>query len=147
MENSQQNQKTIYYTGFTLIILVVMTIFLFHHPVFDQYRISMRIRVALSSLIYQKVANFHLKKFFLNNTPQMLRLSSHSLNQYGSGEIINLLTSDVGMFDALVHSLNYLLITPFHIILVGYFVWQEVGIVCLVGIFAIIILSFPLAGT
>lgn len=77
----------------------------------------------------------------------MLRLSSHSLNQYGSGEIINLLTSDVGMFDALVHSLNYLLITPFHIILVGYFVWQEVGIVCLVGIFAIIILSFPLAGT
>lgn len=67
-----------------------------------------------------------------------------SLGNVASGQVVNLLSNDVSRFDLVVIGLHALWISPFLVVTVTYFLWQEVGISCLGGILILAIVSLPL---
>ncbi|XP_044727747.1 ATP-binding cassette sub-family C member 4-like [Chrysoperla carnea] len=90
----------------------------------------MRIRIACCSLIYRKI----------------LRLKVSSLSQTSNGQIINLLSNDVNRFDFVFVFLYYILISPIQLIIVSYFLWENVQFSCLCGITVIALMTLPVQG-
>ncbi|XP_072762869.1 ATP-binding cassette sub-family C member 4 [Anoplolepis gracilipes] len=124
-----KNETMIYIA--CLVICTFGSALLLNHTLIMSQQIGMRLRVACSSLIYRKI----------------LRLSQISLTQTGAGQIVNLLSNDVNRFDLLTVFLNYIWIMPIQIIIVGYIMWQKVGISIFVGIGLLLIISLPIQGT
>lgn len=75
---------------------------------------------------------------------QITRLNQLSLGQIATGQIVNLLSNDVSRFDLVVIGLHAFWVNPILVLVVSYFLWQEVGISCLSGIFCMALLSLPL---
>ncbi|KYQ56410.1 Multidrug resistance-associated protein 4, partial [Trachymyrmex zeteki] len=123
------NEVMIYITF--LIIVNVFSIMLIHHSFMQSLHVGMRIRIACSSLLYRK----------------LLRLNTASMNQTGTGQIMNLLSNDVIRFDQLTMCLNYIWIMPFMIAIVGTIMWQKVGISGFAGIGTLLIIVLPGQGT
>ncbi|XP_012058534.1 PREDICTED: multidrug resistance-associated protein 4-like [Atta cephalotes] len=123
------NEVMIYITF--LIITNIIAIMLLQHSTLQSLHVGMRIRIACSSLLYRK----------------LLRLNTATMNQTGTGQIMNLLSNDVIRFDQLTTFLNYIWIMPFMIVIIGTIMWQNVGISCFVGIGALLIIVLPGQGT
>ncbi|XP_008553008.1 ATP-binding cassette sub-family C member 4 isoform X2 [Microplitis demolitor] len=115
------------YAG-ALIITTLGITFVMHHMNVESQRIGMRIRVACCSLIYRK----------------SLRLSKSALDSTAGGQIINLLSNDVNRFDLLPMFFNFLWIMPIQVIIVGYIMWQSIGIYTLVGFATLLLLTIPM---
>ncbi|XP_045472555.1 ATP-binding cassette sub-family C member 4-like [Harmonia axyridis] len=113
--------------GGIICAMTLTTAFLNHHSSYGVSRIGMRMRVAVSSLIYRKI----------------LRLSQLSLGKTAAGQVVNLLSNDVARFDLVVMALNFIWIGPLQILLVGYLMWREMGISSMVGIVSMIIITLP----
>ena len=78
---------------------------------------SLQMRVAYMGLIFRKVCEkFDQNIVFLKNKYllQILRLSSHSLNNIGSGEIINLISNDARRIEVAFQFFNYLWVRSIH---------------------------------
>ncbi|XP_018350440.1 PREDICTED: multidrug resistance-associated protein 4-like, partial [Trachymyrmex septentrionalis] len=73
----------------------------------------------------------------------LLRLNTAAMNQTGTGQIMNLLSNDVILFDQLTIYLNYIWIMPFMTTIIGTMMLQKVGISCLVGIGTLLIIVLP----
>ncbi|KAM9675035.1 ATP-binding cassette sub-family C member 4-like [Dama dama] len=96
-----------------------------HHLCFDYFqRVGMRLRVAMSHMIYCKA----------------LRLSNLSMRKTTTGQIVNLLSNDVKRFDQVMTFLHYLWVGPLQAIAVTALLCMEIGISCLVGMAVLIIL-------
>lgn len=76
---------------------------------------------------------------------QALRLSKTSLGETTVGQIMNLLSNDVNRFDVALRFIQFIWIGPLATIVVTYFLWQEIGVSSLVGIF-VILAVIPLQG-
>ncbi|XP_071056450.1 probable multidrug resistance-associated protein lethal(2)03659 [Onthophagus taurus] len=111
----------------SLILVVVMStiIFFYHHTGYGQQKIGMRVRIALSSLVYRKIT----------------KLSTKSLQEISSGGLVNLLSNDVQRFDSVATALHSIWIAPFQIGIVTYFLWDKIGVVCLAGILSMVSLT------
>ena len=59
--------------------------------------------------------------------PQVLRLSQVTLGKISTGHVVNLTSNDVQRFDFAFLLLNFLWISPLHLALFTYLVYQEVG--------------------
>lgn len=70
-----------------------------------------------------------------------------SLGKIATGQVVNLLSNDVSRFDLAVIGLHALWIMPILILIISYFLWQEVGISCLAGILTMALISLPIQGT
>ncbi|KAL3283448.1 hypothetical protein HHI36_006593 [Cryptolaemus montrouzieri] len=92
------------------------------------FLMGMRIRVALSSLIYRKI----------------LKLSQLSLGKTAAGQVVNLLSNDVARFDLVVLGLNYLWIGPIQVVIVSYLMWSQMGPSSMVGVLTMLIMTVPL---
>ncbi|XP_039312480.1 multidrug resistance-associated protein 4-like isoform X1 [Solenopsis invicta] len=125
----QLNDALIYVGG--LVICSIISVIIMHQTVVLSLQFGMKIRVACSSLLYRK----------------LLRLNRASMNQTGTGQIINLLSNDVTRFDQLMMFLNYLWIMPLQIVIVGSIMWQRIGISTLVGIGLLLIIALVVQGT
>nr|XP_023018986.1 multidrug resistance-associated protein 4-like [Leptinotarsa decemlineata] len=79
--------------------------------------LGMKVRIAVCSLIYRK----------------SLRLSKSALTETTIGQMVNLLTNDVGRFDTVAQYFHFLWFTPFLILVVGYFLFIYVGPSGIVG--------------
>ncbi|GJQ86168.1 hypothetical protein Trydic_g13445 [Trypoxylus dichotomus] len=119
---------TKYMTALVLFGIVILNAFIQHHTMIGQQAVGMRVRVALSTLVYRK----------------MLKLSKQSLGETASGKVVNLLANDVNRFDFVVIVLHYFWITPIQITVVSYFLWEKVGIASLAGILSVVLLTLPL---
>nr|XP_046238010.1 ATP-binding cassette sub-family C member 4-like isoform X2 [Scatophagus argus]XP_046238011.1 ATP-binding cassette sub-family C member 4-like isoform X2 [Scatophagus argus]XP_046238012.1 ATP-binding cassette sub-family C member 4-like isoform X2 [Scatophagus argus]XP_046238013.1 ATP-binding cassette sub-family C member 4-like isoform X2 [Scatophagus argus] len=84
-------------------------------------RTGMKIRVAVCHMIYRKA----------------LSLSSESMGRTTTGQIVNLLSNDVGRFDEITLNLHYLWVGPLQVVAVIVFLWYEIGPSCLAGVAAI----------
>jgi ABC-type multidrug transport system fused ATPase/permease subunit len=69
---------------------------------------SMQMRIAYHGLIYRKVRINVLLDTLIKSLFQVLRLSSHSLNTFSSGEITNIFSNDASQIEMTVGSINYL---------------------------------------
>ncbi|XP_027412883.1 multidrug resistance-associated protein 4-like [Bos indicus x Bos taurus] len=96
-----------------------------HHLYFyHMQRVGMRLRVAVCHMIYRKV----------------LRLSSSAMGKTTTGQIVNLLSNNVNMFDQVTMFLHYLWVGPLQAIAVTALLWMETGISCLAGMAVLIFL-------
>ncbi|CAL8111094.1 unnamed protein product [Orchesella dallaii] len=88
------------------------------------FRISMRCRLALSSLIYRKT----------------LRLSTSAQHKTNVGAIVNLLSNDVNRFDQNLIFCVFMPLGVVQLIAFSYFLWVEFGIAAMTGVGCILIL-------
>uniref|UniRef100_A0A3P8VQU0 Multidrug resistance-associated protein 4-like n=1 Tax=Cynoglossus semilaevis TaxID=244447 RepID=A0A3P8VQU0_CYNSE len=71
-----------------------------------------------------------------------LRLSSYSMGQTDTGQIVNLLANDVNRFDEITINLHYLWLAPLQAVVIIVFLWHEIGLSCLAGV-AVVALMLP----
>lgn len=94
-----------------LIAVSVLTVVYGHPYMLGLLHLGMKMRVALCSLIYRKA----------------LRLNRTSLGDTTVGQVVNLLSNDVGRFDTVLINLHYLWIAPLELIVVTYLMYREVS--------------------
>lgn len=86
----------------------------------------MKMRVAVSTAIYRKA----------------LRLSRTALGDTTTGQVVNLISNDLGRFDrALIH-FHFLWLGPLELLISSYFLYQQIGVASLYGI-GILLLFLP----
>ncbi|KAF5283707.1 hypothetical protein FQR65_LT13742 [Abscondita terminalis] len=105
----------------------LMAIFITHPTMYGFLHIGMKARVACCSLIYRK----------------SLKLSKTSLEKTTIGQTVNLLSNDVNRFDVAAQFMHQLWVGPLEIIIVTYFMYEEVGVPALLGII-VLLLFIPL---
>ncbi|XP_031631875.1 multidrug resistance-associated protein 4-like isoform X2 [Contarinia nasturtii] len=125
-ENSDVSRDDATKYGIGLFILSMSSEFGFLHYYFNGFRYGMRIRIALSSLIYRKT----------------LRLSQQALSSTAPGKLVNLLSNDVQRFETL-HFLHPLWIGPITSSLAAYILWTELRWAAIIGT-AIIFVLMPI---
>uniref|UniRef100_A0A3B4WEM6 Multidrug resistance-associated protein 4-like n=1 Tax=Seriola lalandi dorsalis TaxID=1841481 RepID=A0A3B4WEM6_SERLL len=92
-----------------------------HLYFYQVQKMGMRIRVAMCHMIYRKA----------------LALSSESMGQTTTGQIVNLLSNDVNRFDEITLNLHYLWVGPLQAMVIVFFLWYEIGPTCLAGVAAV----------
>lgn len=76
----------------------------------------------------------------------MMKLNQKSLGETAAGQVVNLLSNDVNRFDLVMIALHYLWIMPFQVILISYFLWEQIGVSCLAGILSMALFTLPVQG-
>ncbi|KAK5645843.1 hypothetical protein RI129_004307 [Pyrocoelia pectoralis] len=94
--------------------------------------LGLKIRVACSCLVYNKI----------------FRLNSAALNLATPGHIINLLSTDLNVFESVGFLFHFIWIAPVQTILVIYLMWSEIGVSSLFGLgcIAICVLGYVRLG-
>ncbi|XP_069376946.1 ATP-binding cassette sub-family C member 4-like isoform X2 [Paralichthys olivaceus] len=82
---------------------------------------GMKMRVATCHMIYRKA----------------LSLSSESMGQTTTGQIVNLISNDANRLDEITLNLHYLWLGPLQAMVIIVFLWYEIGQSCLAGVAAI----------
>ncbi|CAG9833837.1 unnamed protein product [Diabrotica balteata] len=118
----------IYSAGF--IGLSALIVFFNHHTVFGLQVMGMKIRVAISSLVYRKIT----------------KLNQKALGETAAGQIANLLSNDVMRFDLVVVPLHALWVMPIQVAVLLFIMWQQVGISSLAGVVSMAVVSLPAQG-
>ncbi|XP_008187158.1 probable multidrug resistance-associated protein lethal(2)03659 isoform X2 [Acyrthosiphon pisum] len=105
-----------YASGIVLSLLIIMI--LQHSSIQENLQCAMKMRVACCSIIFRKA----------------LCLSQTALGETTVGQVINLISNDVGRFDVAMTSIHYIWIGPLLTTVVIYFLWHEIGISSLIGV-------------
>uniref|UniRef100_A0A1A9X4D6 Multidrug resistance-associated protein lethal(2)03659 n=1 Tax=Glossina brevipalpis TaxID=37001 RepID=A0A1A9X4D6_9MUSC len=125
--NNDTETYDIYLYALGVILTNAFNVFIVHPNMMGLMHLGMKIRIALCSLIYRKA----------------LRLSKTALGHTTTGQILNLMSNDVGRFDTSIFHLHYLWIGPLQVIIVTYLVYREIGISSIFGV-AVMVLFVPL---
>lgn len=88
----------------------VLTVVCAHPYMLGVLHLGMKMRIALCSLIYRKA----------------LRLSRTALGDTTIGQVVNLLSNDVGRFDTVLINVHYLWLAPLELIVVTYLMFEQV---------------------
>lgn len=78
--------------------------------------------------------------------PQALKLNRASSEQTAPGQVVNLLSNDVNRFDLVSMFLHWLWLTPIHVAVLTWLIWQQVGIASLAGTVSMFFMSIPIQG-
>ncbi|KAK9869795.1 hypothetical protein WA026_003526 [Henosepilachna vigintioctopunctata] len=120
-----ENEAYIYVA--TLIVFIFITSISGHNYVIRMQQLGIKLRVAISSLIYRKT----------------LRLSKFAMNNTSSGQIINMLSNDIRSFDYVMADFYLLIIAPTELVADAVLLYFLLGKTALVGI-AFMIAFIPL---
>lgn len=94
---------------------------------FRTIRVGVQIRVSISTFIYKR----------------LLLLKSKDIMRITTGQIINLISNDVGKLQDLTHHMHYLWEAPLEAIIAFGLIWNRIGIPTLFG-YAVLLLLAPL---
>ncbi|XP_034668148.1 probable multidrug resistance-associated protein lethal(2)03659 [Drosophila subobscura] len=109
-----------------LILTTLASVLLVHPYMMGMMHLAMKLRVAVGSAIYRKA----------------LRLSRTALGDTTTGQVVNLISNDLGRFDrALIH-FHFLWLGPLELLVASYFLYQSIGLASLYGI-GILLLYLP----
>ncbi|XP_046581519.1 ATP-binding cassette sub-family C member 4-like isoform X2 [Haliotis rubra] len=97
--------------------------FLNSHFFYVMQHTAMKMKVAVSGLVYKKV----------------LTLSCQSFYQTTSGQIVNFLSTDVEMFSTCIENIHYLWLSPLVICVVVYLIYREVGVASFFGLLPVLV--------
>lgn len=110
--NLESDDKTTAYLYAVGVILCSAFNVLFMHPyMLGMFHTGMKVRVAMCSMIYRKA----------------LRLSRTALGDTTIGQVVNLISNDVGRLDVSVIHTHYLWLGPVEIAVVTWLMYREVG--------------------
>ncbi|CAG9825034.1 unnamed protein product [Phaedon cochleariae] len=118
------NKLEVYTYAAIIVLSSLAQIICNHNYTMGVMTLGMKIRTAACSLIYRKA----------------LKLSKTALAETTVGQMVNLLSNDVGRFDFAVQNLHQIWMAPIETIIITYLVHSYVGFTGLVG--AIFLLSF-----
>nr|XP_056714411.1 multidrug resistance-associated protein 1-like isoform X2 [Euleptes europaea] len=106
--------------GYAVALLIVVVLQTLIHQAYQRLNLltAVKIKTAMVGLLYKKSLN----------------LSSSSRQKYTTGEIVNLMSTDVQQLMELTINLNLLWSAPFQILLAIIFLWQELGPSVLAGV-------------
>ncbi|WAR23542.1 ABCC3-like protein, partial [Mya arenaria] len=122
-----KTESLLYAGGVSLCALILA---ISHHPYFfGVQRIGMKMRLACCSVMYRKA----------------LRLSNEGLAGTTTGQIVNLMSNDVNIFDRGLMNLHFLWVGPLEAIVVLAILWRELGLSTLSG-FAVLLFLVPVQG-
>lgn len=116
------------YAG-AVVMCSAINVLVYHSYMLNQRHCGMKLRIALISMIYRKA----------------LRLTTTALGNSTTGQIVNLLSNDVGKMDLSTIFLHYLWLGPLETIVITYFMYQQIGSSAFVGV-AFLVLFIPLQG-
>ncbi|CAF4718803.1 unnamed protein product [Rotaria sp. Silwood1] len=102
----------------TVIMVLLCINLIFHQYVYRIVMCGVQMRLAYSGLIFRKV----------------LRLSSHTMNNFSSGEITNLLANDANKIEQAHYFFNYLWVAPLQVIVVVFLLWHFVKYITFIAI-------------
>lgn len=104
-----------------------LSVLFMHSFMLSNLHEGMKIRVSMCSMIYRKA----------------LRLSKNALGDTTVGQVVNLLSNDVGRLDLSVIFLHYLWVGPLETVVVTYLMYREVGVSAVFGVI-FLLLFIPL---
>ncbi|KAG5889083.1 hypothetical protein JTB14_004927 [Gonioctena quinquepunctata] len=126
--NQVEVSKNEAYMYAALIVLsALLTVLCIHYFNLQIMQVGMKMRVALCSLIYRKA----------------LRLSTMALAETTIGQMVNLLSNDVGRFDQATHFLHQLWMAPLETVVVMFLCYNSVGYTGCIGI-VFLLISIPI---
>lgn len=99
-----------YFYATAVVLASAINVCLMHPYLLSQLHLGMKMRVAMCSMIYRK----------------SLRLSKNALGETTVGQVVNLLSNDVGRLDLAVIFLHFLWVGPLETIIVTYMMYTEV---------------------
>ncbi|XP_059610916.1 ATP-binding cassette sub-family C member 4-like [Phlebotomus argentipes] len=100
-----------------IIISSLIPVLIFHPFILFIFQQGMKIRVGTCALMYEKV----------------MRLSKSAVFDGLNGQVINLMSNDVGRFDIAMAFIHDLWKGPTEAILLGYFIYREIGVSGVLG--------------
>ncbi|XP_058838490.1 probable multidrug resistance-associated protein lethal(2)03659 [Topomyia yanbarensis] len=124
-QNGNINDAYLYAAA--IVLCSAISVLFMHSYMLSQLHLGMKLRVAACSMIYRK----------------SLRLSKTALGDTTAGQVVNLLSNDVGRLDLAVLFVHYLWIGPLETIIVTYLMYREIGISAVFGVI-FLLLFIPL---
>ncbi|KAJ8954555.1 hypothetical protein NQ318_000789 [Aromia moschata] len=126
---TSMSQNEAYLLAGLIVVAVLVNVMCVHNYQYHVMHLGMKIRVAACSLIYRKA----------------LRLSKSALAETTIGQMVNLLSNDVGRFDFTGQHLHNLWIAPTETLVVMYLVYIYIGPSGLIGtIFLLLFVPFQM---
>ncbi|XP_072399234.1 probable multidrug resistance-associated protein lethal(2)03659 [Diabrotica undecimpunctata] len=125
--NPKENINDIYMYSGLIVATSFVNVVLLQKFNLEMMQVGMKMRIASCSVIYRKA----------------LRLSMSALAETTIGQMVNLLSNDVGRFDQAVHHLHYFYIAPIQALIVMVLLYMVVGWTGLLGTL-FLLLSIPL---
>uniref|UniRef100_A0A1Y1LNI2 ABC transmembrane type-1 domain-containing protein n=1 Tax=Photinus pyralis TaxID=7054 RepID=A0A1Y1LNI2_PHOPY len=122
-----ENERQPYIYASCVIACVFIHTLIMHPVLYASFNLAFRIRVVCGNLIYWKI----------------LKLSKNALKQSTPGQILNLISNDVNVFDKLVFASQFLWAAPFQAIIVTSLMYREVGVSSIFGV-GLFVLFIPL---
>ena len=119
-DDNQLNTRTY---GFSFIFLAFIQIITDHPIIFSSVQIGMRIRVAVSSLIYRK----------------SLRIMKATDNGNSLGKTVNMLSNDLIRIDLVCQFFHYIWVAPIQFVIVISITAYKIGPSTMAGAFLIVI--------
>ncbi|XP_050516933.1 probable multidrug resistance-associated protein lethal(2)03659 [Diabrotica virgifera virgifera] len=126
-KDPKENINDVYLYSGLIVATSLVNVILLHRFNLAMMQVGMKMRIASCSVIYRKA----------------LRLSKSALAETTIGQMVNLLSNDVGRFDQAVHHLHYFYIAPIQALIVMVFLYVVVGWTALLGTL-FLLLSIPL---
>ncbi|KAJ8983674.1 hypothetical protein NQ317_003462 [Molorchus minor] len=114
--NKDEGHIRVYYAAL-IVTSTLLIVLCFHNYQLWAMHLGLKIRVAVCSLIYRKA----------------LKLNNKALAQTTVGQMVNLLSNDVGRFNQAVTHINFIWMAPLQLIIISYLLYVYVGIIGLVG--------------
>uniref|UniRef100_A0A1B0C9L7 Uncharacterized protein n=1 Tax=Lutzomyia longipalpis TaxID=7200 RepID=A0A1B0C9L7_LUTLO len=114
------------YAG-AVVLCSALTVLFMHSFMLSNLHEGMKLRVSMCSMIYRKA----------------LRLSKNALGDTTVGQVVNLLSNDVGRLDLSIIFLHYLWVGPLETLVVTYLMYREVGVSAVFGVI-FLLLFIPL---
>ncbi|XP_068140732.1 probable multidrug resistance-associated protein lethal(2)03659 [Drosophila tropicalis] len=110
----------------SLIVCSLASVLLTHPYMMGMMHLAMKMRVAVSCTIYRKA----------------IRLSRTALGDTTIGQVVNLVSNDLGRFDRAMIHFHFLWLGPLELLIAAYFLYQQIGPASFYGI-TILILYLP----
>ncbi|KAJ8030792.1 hypothetical protein HOLleu_27302 [Holothuria leucospilota] len=129
VEPSSITRQQAYLCALGFSVCVTGTFVLHHQVFFINNRVGMRLRVAVSALIYRKA----------------LRLSYSAIGKTTVGQLVNILSNDVNRFDLAFSFIHNIWIVPIQVTTMMVVLWFQMGPTCLVALFTLLLLA-PVQG-
>ncbi|XP_074031109.1 probable multidrug resistance-associated protein lethal(2)03659 [Leptinotarsa decemlineata] len=122
-----ENQKYLYIYSGLIVLSLLITVFLMHTFQLQIMQVGMKMRIACCSLVYRKA----------------LRLNKSALAETTIGQMVNLLSNDVGRFDQATHFMHHLIMGPVETLVVMILCYFSIGYTGLIGaVFLLISVPF-----
>ncbi|CAF4884021.1 unnamed protein product [Pieris macdunnoughi] len=129
VDSTMSTEEAAYYAA-AMIVANMVAAFLNHHGNFYCQQFGMKLRIAVSSLMFRKI----------------MRMNNGSLGETTAGKVVNILSNDLQRFDLAFLFLHYVWIIPIQLAAVCYLGYLQAGYAALLGLAALVVIALPIQG-